>query len=243
VTQNAPDKSGKLTGYQVIQNGEAEVPLLLFRQHVRFMVTVPLTPDFTFSKFIALVLAPPIKAEFSGFTLGDQLFYRMLSSMGMSSYGSLTLKQPLSLLAAIRPMLSRQLGLEVGKSYPVEVFDPINSGVHGQAQVKVAAKEVTRHEGKDVEAYRMDTTFGGITRRSWVGADGITIRRELAQGLVLEQGERKAILARYPGLRDSIPVPRFDVGSFVENARKQGPNQGILPPDALRLIGQMAGGE
>jgi len=244
ITQSFPEKGGKSTGYRVTQNGDVEIPILLFRQRVQFFLTVELTPEFTLSEFTASIRLQSLSAEISGFVLEEHLFYRVGPSGGEAIYGTIPLKRPLSLLSAVRPMIARQFSLVVGRTYPIDVIDPINNKSYGQARVVVAAREAIHFNGKDVAAYRLDTTFGGVTKRSWVANDGITLRRELWKDYVMEQGEKAEILRSFPALGRTLRVPVFDVLDFRQNASEQDSAVGtFIQPDVLNAIGQLMGSE
>ena len=243
VTQEHSGKDNALRGYRVVQNGKVTIPVLLFQQQVDFNLTMSLSPEFNVSKFVVSIRVPPLQADLSGFVLENRFFYRVTPNHGVSIYGVIPLKHPLSLLSAVRPMIARQMDLIVGRVYPVDIVDPFNNMTRGQAQVKVAAQEAIVVNGKKIPAFRLDTTFGGITKKSWVSQDGTTLRRELLKGYVMDQSDKPSVLAQFPDLRRIIRVPDFNVEEFLQNIDKQGAKQSPLPADVLQVVGQMVGGE
>ena len=226
LTQNradSPREKGQ-AGYCVVQNTEMTFPIGLLRQPLEMRLTLDLTPDFQVSQFVGAIAAPPFDLECAGFVHDDVLYYHLARPNQEPVFGAQRLRRPLSLMAAIRPMITRHFNLHVGETYTINVLDPIApmaiaSMRNGQATVTVAAEETIEVDGEKVETFRLDTTFAGITKSSWVDKRGVTLRRELFQGMVLERGSKPAILNKRPSLDHVRRIPDFDVALYQERAK------------------------
>ncbi|HUT24942.1 MAG TPA: hypothetical protein VM492_11410 [Sumerlaeia bacterium] len=226
LTQNradSPREKGQ-AGYRVVQNIEVMFPVGLLRQPLEVRLTLDLTPDFQVSRFVGAIVASLFELECAGFVHDDVLYYHLARPNHAPVFGAQRLRRPLSLMAAIRPMITRHFNLHVGETYSINVLDPIApmavaSMRNGQAAVTVAAEETIEVDGEKIETFRLDTTFAGITKSSWVDKRGVTLRRELFQAMVLERGSKPAILIKYPNLDRIRRIPDFDVALYQERAK------------------------
>lgn len=84
-------------------------------------------------------------------------------------------------------------GLKIGKSFRTLVFDPSTMSQQ-EIEVEVEGKERIRLTRGEQDAYRLKTTFKGISLLSWVDEKGETLKEESPLGLVLiKESEKDAI--------------------------------------------------
>jgi len=73
-------------------------------------------------------------------------------------------------------------GFEVGETFKVPCFDPITMS-RAVANVKVASKAAREIDGFTVDVYCLETTFRGLTSKSWVTGAGELVRQEFGPPL------------------------------------------------------------
>lgn len=224
-------------GYRATQTAQVRLNLLGLRRDVRFKMALRLTPSFHVDDFAARIASGGLTIDCTGFVQDNALYFAIAPKGGQAVYRSLALRQPLSLIEAVRPMVARHFDLAVGQEYHTDVVDPVFGMRKGEVILKVAAREVIEHEGEKISAYRLDQTFEGITKSSWVNDRGITIRRELIQGYTLEKSNKPAVRSRYPDVLEDIEIPEIDRQAYIQNARTA---PGALPDapqfNALSLL-------
>lgn len=236
------DEEPPIIGYRVVQNAEMQIPLIILKQRIRLKMTLDLNRDFTVSKFVASLQAPPFSLDCAGFVMDNNtLFVRISRNSSDTLYRSMPLKRPLSLLAAIRPMLTRQFALAVGQNYAMDVINPLSGASMGKATIKVAASEPVVLDGKTYEAFRLDSTYADFTRHSWVTKEGMMLRRELYKNIALERAFRPDVLAKYPELEKPLKMPEFDVEAFLMNIQYQSKGVTQKTPDSFQVLEELLG--
>lgn len=211
-------------GYNVIQNGELQVPILrLIAPKIVLKMTMHLDSNFKIDRFVVAVQSRLASFTGAGFFEGKRLFYRVERDGIATLYGYLDLQYPASLLSTMQPVISRHLTLKEGESYSQNVIDPIWGLAHGRATVRVMARETLVIDGETKEAYRLETSFQGMKSNSWVDASKNVLRRELVQGITLDRGSKRAIIKQYPGLQGVLEIGDFDRMEFKVRALEAGP--------------------
>jgi len=209
--------------YLLTQNTVAALPVLGLEQRVGIRLAVELSPEFFVERFSATVRAGPVRVRCLGFTKGKRLYYRIEPPQGRADgvHGFLNMgDRPLSLQEALKPLFSRYFDLRVGESYTFEVLQPLGGASAGRVDVRIADEETIEQEGVEIRAFRIETTFNGITRNAWVDQGGHSLRRELLMGFVAERGGAHDIRRRYPSLGDELAVPEMDEEKFLNRARE-----------------------
>ncbi len=77
-------------------------------------------------------------------------------------------------------------GWTTGESYRVRLFDPMTLS-EGEAIIDVKELEIVRWGGREEEAYRLQTTFAGLTTTAWVNESGEVLREETPLGWTLRK--------------------------------------------------------
>jgi hypothetical protein len=137
----------------------------------------------------------------------------------LSERPSLSLNLPRQLAAA---------GLEAGKRITVSAFDPATLK-NAPMELAIEKREVVWSAGKPVPAFRIKTTFNGLTSTSWLTDVGEVVREESPMGLIVVRETRdRAMAAAVPGelqldMLSTAAIrpsgPRIDDGASVERLR------------------------
>lgn len=77
-------------------------------------------------------------------------------------------------------------GWTTGESYRVRLFDPMTLS-EGEAVIDIKDLEVVRWGGREEEAYRLETTFAGLTTTAWVNERGEVLQEETPLGWTLQK--------------------------------------------------------
>ncbi|MDX1390430.1 MAG: hypothetical protein R3344_14670, partial [Acidobacteriota bacterium] len=77
-------------------------------------------------------------------------------------------------------------GWTPGETYRVRLFDPMTLS-DGEAIIDVKELEVVRWGGREEEAYRLETTFAGLTTTAWVNESGEVLQEETPLGWTLRK--------------------------------------------------------
>jgi hypothetical protein len=106
-------------------------------------------------------------------------------------------------------------GFTPGETYRVRLFDPMTLS-DGDATVAVKETEVVRWGGHEEEAFRLQTTFSGLTTTTWVNARGEVLQEETPLGWTLRKEAPGSSLAATRGeaapdvlLQSAIPAVGF----------------------------------
>ena len=73
-------------------------------------------------------------------------------------------------------------GFKVGETFKVPCFDPITMS-RAVASVKVASRDAREIDGFNADVYCLETTFRGLTSKSWVTGAGELVRQEFGPPL------------------------------------------------------------
>lgn len=77
-------------------------------------------------------------------------------------------------------------GWTTGESLRVRLFDPMTLS-EGEAIIEVKDPEIVRWGGREEEAYRLQTTFAGLTTTAWVNETGEVLQEETPLGWTLRK--------------------------------------------------------
>ena len=201
--------------YRLDQMTTLDVAMLGQQQTVVMKVAVQLLRDFRVDRFRAVAETPLLTLECEGFAESDRVYYRVRHVTGEQKqaastyeYGYIEVgRQALSMIDAVKPMMARHGNLVVGETYSVDVFDPFGGMNAQKAVVRVAGKDQIQVEQTQHDCFRLETTVGDITRRTWVDEMGQTIRREILMGYVGEVSSWSRIARVYPTLAEKIALP------------------------------------
>lgn len=128
--------------------------------------------------------------------------------------GRQTLDGPISLMNAIRPLVTQRFELKVGQIYRLPVLDSTWSLSRGMAQIRVEAIEPMEVEGKSIDTFRVVTQLGTFATTTWVDRRGQVIRRRFP-GLVMERTDPETARAKFKGIDAPIEPPRMTRADFL----------------------------
>jgi transglutaminase-like putative cysteine protease len=238
-------------GFELREEGQLQMMLLGATSAARLRTRVQVDRQFALRSF-AFTLDPGTGAvEVSGTLEGRRLDLTIVTSSGrrtesreMPEPPALSLNVPRRLAAA---------GLVAGTRHQLMLFDPATVR-NAPMTVDVEAREVVRAAGRPVPAFRLRSTFGGITSLSWVTDTGEVVKEESPLGLVVVRETRDQALNL--GVPDRIRTdmleaaavvprnaPRIDDPSAVQRLRLRLENAGSLTPADLQGAGQTVEGD
>ncbi len=95
------------------------------------------------------------------------------------------LTEPIVLPLTLYYSLARQ-GLEPGQHYRLRLFDPMTLS-DGEVEISVIEREVVRWGGREEEAYRLRTSFAGLSTVAWINERGEVLQEETPLGWTLRK--------------------------------------------------------
>ena len=114
-------------------------------------------------------------------------------------------------------------GWTTGASYRVRLFDPMTLS-EGEAIIDIKELEVVRWGGREEEAYRLQTTFAGLTTTAWVNESGEVLQEETPLGWDASQrsaGEQPSSPKRGCGSCSRCDAAIGDTGYRLRRRRVQ----------------------
>ncbi len=214
--------------YRMDQVTTLDVAAFGQQQTVVIKIAVQLRRDFQVDCFRAQAVTPLLTLECEGFAEGNRLYYRLSNiARGLEQtaqtydYGYLEVgKQSLSMIDAVKPMMARHGNLIVGETYSFDTFDPFGGMSMQKAVVRVAGTEEIQVGKTKHDCFRLETTVGDITRKTWVDEMGQTIRREILMGYMGETATRARVGQAYPAMTEKITLPEIDRAEFKTQAKE-----------------------
>jgi hypothetical protein len=108
-----------------------------------------------------------------------------------------------------------QRGIAVGETYRLRLLDPMTLS-EGEAIVEAKELEIVRWGGREEEAFRLQTTFAGLTTTTWVNDQGEVLQEETPLGWTLrKEAPSTSLAARTDGEADTMAAPDVLVQSAV----------------------------
>jgi transglutaminase-like putative cysteine protease len=111
---------------------------------------------------------------------------RRTETRNLAEVPSLSLNLPRRLAAA---------GLVPGQKSTVPVFDPVSLR-NAPMTIEVQARELVWKSGRPIPAFRVQTTFSGVTAQSWITDVGEVVREESPTGFIVAEETRERATAR-----------------------------------------------
>lgn len=185
-------------GFELSEDGRLQMVLLGATTAARIHTSARVDRSFQLRSF-AFALDPgtgPI--EISGQLDGRRLDLQIKSASGSTRSESRELAEAPS-LALNLPRQLAAAGLEAGMKRTLSTFDPATLR-NAPMQLSVEAREVIWAANKPVPAFRVRTTFQGLTSTSWITDVGEVVREESPMGLiVLRETRERATALAVPG--------------------------------------------
>ena len=110
-------------------------------------------------------------------------------------------------------------GFESGSKVRLRLFDPMTLS-DGAAEVEVMDPEIVRWGGREEEAYRLKTTFSGLTTTAWVNESGEVLKEETPLGWTLTKEAPESSLNARAGENapDVVTAAAVPAIGFIESA-------------------------
>src|SRR3990172_1193737 len=108
----------------------------------------------------------PFETTVIGDVQGDELHLRIRSGSSPERVERRIIVEPIVLPLNLYYTLAAR-GLAPGDTYRLRLFDPMTVS-EGAATIVIREREIVRWGGREEEAYRLQTTFAGLTTTAWV---------------------------------------------------------------------------
>jgi transglutaminase-like putative cysteine protease len=212
-------------GFELQQDGRLQMALFGATRAARIRTSALVDKQFALESF-SFSLDPgtgPVVVEGAVDELELSLAIRSPSG---TRHQTMTLSEPPNLSLNLPRRLAAQ-GLSAGRRFTLSAFDPATLR-NAPMEVAVEGREVVRAGGRPVPAFRVKTTFAGISSTSWITDVGEVVREESPTGLltVRETRDRATALA-VPG---EIQSDMLKMAAIVPS----GPR--ILDPDNVKRL-------
>ena len=212
VTQTIPVEGG----YELQEDGELQMSMLGAVTAARLRTSARVDRAFGLRSF-SFSLDPgtgPIAV--TGSLDGTRLKLEVRTPAGARSETRVLAAPPLLALNLGRRLAAE--GLQPGRSFEFQLFDPATLR-NAAMTVEVGNREVVRAGGWPVPAFRLRTSFSGITSTSWLTDVGEVVKEESPLGLVVVKETRERALARaVPG---SVQSDMLAAAAVVPKGRQR----------------------
>ena len=184
VSQTLPREQG----YELQEDGQLRMSLLGASTTARVRTTVQVDNAFAVRRF-SFSLDPgtgPIAVE--GSLEGRRLVLEVKTPAGVRSETRELSEPPVLALNLSRRLAAE--GLVPGRQLEVTVFDPATLR-NAPMSVHVKGREVVLAAGRPTPAFRVETSFAGVSSTSWITDLGEVVKEESAMGLVIVRETRE----------------------------------------------------
>lgn len=174
-------------GFRAEQRGELTLNLLGRERRVRMEGSAESGPQgalrgFTF-RLSTSSRRSPFETTVVGEVQGDELHLRIRSGSSPERVERRIIVEPIVLPLNLYYTLAAR-GLAPGDTYRLRLFDPMTVS-EGDATIVIREREIVRWGGREEEAYRLQTTFAGLTTTAWVNERGEVLQEETPLGWTL----------------------------------------------------------
>ena len=194
--------------------------------------------EFALSRFHFSADLAGYKLSATGRASQDELLVQVDQGGGVNR-ARFQLDRRITLLEAVRPVATSRFKIKPGNTFAVPVVDPVWSMDHGTLVLTVKAPETIEVDGAKVTAFPVESRLNDQTSMSWVDAEGRTLKREVAGGLMLERTTEEKAIRLSPDISKPVEMPRLDLAGFKDvQPRKLGPmaKGGKSPLDTLSKL-------
>jgi hypothetical protein len=169
-------------GYEIHEQGIMDLTVMGTPQRIDTQVTSKVDNAFMLNSFEFRMFSNLFSFQAKGTIKGKELHIDLLSG-GSVKKSVIPLKEIPCLASSLKPMMLAD-GLMVGKKLRYHVFDPSTMSTT-PVEVLVEGIEEISLRSKQIECYRIKSTFKGIALRSWIDDNGSTMKEESPLGLML----------------------------------------------------------
>lgn len=201
-------------GYELQEDGQLRMALLGASSSARLRTTVEVDSAFALRRF-SFSLDPgtgPIGVN--GSLEGRRLRLEVKTPSGVRSEVR-DLEEP-PVLALNLPRRLAAEGLTAGRRLEVTVFDPATLR-NAPMSILVKSREVVDSAGRPTPAFRVETSFAGVSATSWITDLGEVVKEESAMGLVVARESREQATAM--GVPGQIQTDMLEAAAVVPRKR------------------------
>lgn len=203
------------SGYKA--NSSVKLTMAALPKPLQINSVAQLNEEFHLNAFWLTGTASPLSLDVRGIVWDDKLLIKVDTTPGGDpKRGYFPLKQPIVLMDSLRPLAARKMELKDGAVYRFPAFDPIWSGIAGEAVVRVLGTEDIKVGGVERPATKIETTLAGQKVTAWVDETHAVLRYEFANNIVFERISRLEGLQIDPSFERQMDAPRFAIEDFTQ---------------------------
>lgn len=199
--------------YRAHFNLEGKLAPLLPKATVK--VVADINTDLNLSAFHGETRLGPLNLSSTGLVSGNTLNVAVVNGDKINRT-KVALKNSISLAEALRPLLSRQMEIREGSRMSAPIIDPLTGINRGTLTVEIQDKETIVINGKELQAFRVESSVGDIKTLMWIDDDGQTIRRQLLGNLFMERTTMEEAVRQAPSLVEQAEMQPLDVAAFAD---------------------------
>lgn len=177
-----------------------DLAMLDISRRVHINALADLNSDFTLQKFHLEGDLGALTMSLTGIEHNGELLMEVRQGRSEPTRARYTLDKSISFLEAVRPLALRNFKMETGASISLPVVDPVWSMELGTVEISVGPREKIEMTTGTVEAFRVETRLNDIVSSSWVDAQGVTLRRQIAGGFTLDRSTLDEVRRQTPGI-------------------------------------------
>jgi hypothetical protein len=174
-------------GYLILNRTFMVVEMMNTPLKVQFEGLLNTDPDFRMRNFTSTLISAGHRIQIDGELEGDTLSLSVLSGSKVFRK-EMKVSEDLNLSNSLTPLLFLP-DLEPGKTYTIDILNPL-SFTTDKAKVTARGIEPYEYEGKQIDAYVVDTEYQGITFTAWVTETGEVLKESTPLGWTLLREDR-----------------------------------------------------
>jgi len=224
-------------GFELQEDGRLQMTLLGASSEARVRTTARVDRQFNLRSFSFSLDPGTGPTEIKGTLDGLQLALEVVTPSGRR-----TETRQLEEAPALSLNLSRRLaaeGLAAGRHYEMHVLDPATLR-NAPMQVDVEGRELVRSGERPVPAFRVRTTFAGVSSTSWITDTGEVVREESPLGLMVVKESRERALAR--SVSSQVRTDLLEAAAVVPDTKERIDDPRLVKLLRLTLDGVDLGG-
>jgi hypothetical protein len=219
-------------GYELQEDGQLRMALLGASSAARLRTSVQVDKAFGLKRF-SFSLDPGTGAiEVNGRLEGRRLILEIKTPSGLRSETRDLAEPPVLALNLPRRLAAE--GLTAGRRLEVTVFDPATLR-NAPMSVLVKGREVVESAGRPMPAFRVETSFGGVSATSWITDLGDVVKEESTLGLVVVRETREHATAL--GVPGQIQTDMLEAAAVVPKGSRRIDDPRGVARLRVRLVG------
>ncbi len=219
-------------GFELQEDGRLQMTLLGASSEARVSTSARVDRQFALRSFVFSLDPGTGPIEVRGRLEGRRLELEVITPTGRRTE-TRELPEPPALTLNLSRRLAAE-GLAAGRHYEVNVLDPATLR-NAPMQVDVEGRELVRAAGRPLPAFKVRTSFAGITSTSWITDTGEVVREESPLGLMVVKETRERALAR--SVPRDIQADMLEAAAVVPETKQRIDDPRLVTFLKLRLEG------